>query len=214
MKTVNIQIALNDWKTLRASKYKLCFAKMVNNTFNVIWRSFDTYLESNTFQWTPAYQLFGTNTFEDKSIVRVVTTNKVNIRLGEGSMLNKDGYLEPPTTQGPSTAMTLINEYGLIHPGLNQLSTGIDGTQMSTPMYVAREPIVLGTDELAPVDQIQVWFEQDVEPGTMFSFDQGVESDTMVGMARSKAVILDLRNSDTATALYQNGTWSYQPNAT
>jgi hypothetical protein len=199
MKTVNIDIDPKDFKTLKDAGYKLCFAKMVNNTFNVVWQSAEDYLESNTFQWTPAYELFATNTFKDNITVRVAT-NKVNIGLGEGSTLDKEGHLEPATTQGPSTAITLINQYRPIHPGLNQLSTGIDGTQISTPIYVAPQPIVAGSDVLIPVDQVQVWFEQNIETSTMFS------------TARSNAVTIDLTNSDSGTRLYKDGAWSTPAN--
>ena len=194
-KTVLIEIAQGDLETLKNSQYKLCFAKKVGDTFNVVWQSYVDYLVSNEFKWTPMYQLFGTNTFQS-DITVTATTNIVDIGLGEQSTLNSAGNLSPASSGGPDYAITLINEYGSIHPGVNQLSTGLDGTQESTPIYVAENSIVLGTDELVPKESVLVWFEQNVETSTMFS------------TARSNSVEIDMTFENEAVRLYSNQTWT------
>jgi hypothetical protein len=194
-KSAVIEIAGADFEFLKPNQYQLCFAKMVNGVFDVVWQSYNDYLMTNTFQWTPEYQLFGTNTFQD-AVTVIVQTNVVNIDLGEQSIMDSAGMLGNASSGGPSTAITLINQYGPIHPGMNQLSTGVDGTQVSTPIYVATNAIALGTDQLTPVDQVSVWFEQDIATSTMFS------------TARANAVTIDLTNDDSATWLYQGGKWS------
>lgn len=195
-KTVDILIDLEDLKTLKASSYKLCFAKKVGNeAYNVVWQSYGDYLANNEFSWTPSYQLFGSNTFVSNLTVKVAT-NKVDIGLGEQSTLDPAGVLSPPSTGGSPTAITMINNYGKIHPGVNQLSTGINGEQVSTPIYVATNPIVLGNAELTPVEKVLVWFEQNITTSTMFS------------TARSKSVEIDLTTTNNATRLYQGGQWS------
>ncbi len=193
-KTVIIEIAEADLQTLKDAEYKLCFAKKVEDTFNVVWQSYDLYLVTNEFSWTPMYQLFGTNTFQDEVTVQV-STNLVSIGLGEQSVLNSAGILQPPTTGGPETAITMINEYGSIHPGLNQLSTGLDGTQQSTPIYVAENAIVAGEANLTPKESVLVWFEQNVETSTMFS------------TARSNSVEIDLTFTNEAVRRYEDQTW-------
>ena len=195
-KTVSINIDLEDLQTLKASNYRLCFAKKVGNEdYNVVWQSYQQYLAYNEFSWTPVYQLFGSNTFVDNMTVKV-STNSVDIGLGETSTLNSAGVLSPASTGGTSTAITMVNKYGLIHPGVNQLSTGIDGQQVSTPIYVAENPIVLGNAELTPVETVLVWFEQNIETSTMFS------------TARSMSVEIDLTTTNAQTRLYQGGRWS------
>ncbi len=192
-KSVEIQIDSNDLASLKENKYRLCFAKKVNNTYNVVWQSYIDYLGNNTFSWTPVYQLFGTNTFQDNITVEV-DTNAISILLGQGATLDQNGNLGPASTQNPPTAISMTNEYGPIHPGLNQLSTGQNG-QSVTPIYVAEYQIELGTDQLTPVDKVQVWFEQNIETSTMFSD------------ARTNITEIDLTFVDQGTRLYKNGIW-------
>jgi hypothetical protein len=195
IKTVNIEIAKEDLQTLKDGKYKLCFAKKVGTAaYNVVWQSYDKYLVSNSFSWEPVYQLFGSNQF--KSGVQVkVATNLVTIGLGEQSVLNEAGILGPPKTGGPATGFTLVNNYGTIHPGVNQLSIGIHGEMVSTPIYVATNPVVSGDTALTPVEKVLVWFQQDVATSTMFS--QSV----------SKSIEIDLTNTNQATRLYADQKW-------
>jgi hypothetical protein len=195
-KTVNISIADKDFVTLKNSGYKLCFAKKVgDNDFNVVWQSYDDYLSINTFTWTPQYQLFGTNNFQGGVKVRA-QTKTVNIGLGEQALLDKSGLLGRATTGGPLTAFTLVNEYGPIHPGVSQLSTGISGEQISTPIYVATAPVVTGNTTLTPVETILVWFEQNVETSTMFSD------------SRSKSIEIDMTDDTDASRHYEGGAWT------
>ena len=194
-KTVNIKIAPTDLTFLKDNKYKLCFAKKVNDTYDVVWQSYDEYLATNSFMWTPVFQLFGTNEFVGNVTVKASTT-PVNIELGQQSTMNKDGILSPASTGGPSTAITLVNDYGPIHPGVNQMSTGITGKQLTTPIYVAQDQIALGSDVLTPVEEVQVWFEQNIVTSTMFSD------------ARSNAVTIDVTETNTQTRQYSGGRWN------
>ncbi|AZL73838.1 hypothetical protein [Pseudomonas oryziphila] len=194
-KSVNIQIAADDLRTLKDGKYKLCFAKKVGDAaYNVVWQSYDKYLMNNTFSWTPQYQLFGTNTFQDNVTV-TTATNIVTIGLGQQSILDDAGILGAPSTGGPETAVTLINKYNSIHPGINQLSTGIDGKQVSTPIYVATSAVVQGSTSLTPKESILVWFQQDVQTSTMFS------------SSRSNAQEIDLTFANSATYMYSGQKW-------
>lgn len=197
-KTVNIVINQDDLAALKDSKYMLCFAKRVaQGDYNVVWQSYSLYLFNNTFSWTPQYQLFGSNVFKENVHVKV-STNPVSIGLGQQSILSKSGVLGNPKTGGPETAITMLNEYGSIHPGVNQLSTGLDGSQVSTPIYVAPKPIVLGTNSLTPIELVQVWFEQEIETGTMFS------------TARSNSTEIDLTHDNSQTRLYKGQKWIVQ----
>lgn len=194
-KIANITIAKQDLETLKGNKYRMCFAKKVNNTFNVVWQSYDDYLNTNSFLWTPVYQLFGSNLFKGDLTVEVAT-NAVNIGLGQQATLDSAGVLGDPSTGGPSTAITMVNDFGPIHPGVKQLSTGILGTQTSTPIYVAQNQIVTGSDTLTPKEEVMVWFEQNIETSTMFSD------------ARSNATTIDLTKSNTGARLYSDGKWT------
>ncbi|MNP77413.1 hypothetical protein D3C76_1748360 [compost metagenome] len=75
------------------------------------------------------------------------------------------------------------------------MSTGIDGNQVSTPIYVAINQVVTGNTVLTPVETILVWFEQNVQTSTMFS------------TSRSKSIEIDLTFANDAARLYEGGEW-------
>ena len=194
-KKVIITIDEDDLQLLKKNNYKLCFAKKVGDAdYNVVWQSYKKYLSYNEFSWTPQYQLFGTNTF-NAGVKVVVSTNAVNIGLGQLSKLNEAGVLSSPVTGGPETGFTMVNEYGSIHPGVKQLCTGIDGTQTSSPIYVSTATAVQGKVTLTPVEKVLVWFEQEVETSTMFS------------NARSNSIELDLTTDNSLTRHYADQKW-------
>jgi hypothetical protein len=194
-KTVIIEIAGDDLDFLKLNEYKICLAKKVSQeAYNVVWQSYNSYLNNNEFTWIPMYELFGTKRFSDQIQVKV-ETNLVKIGLGEEATLAPSGRLSAPRTGGPEQSITMINEYGSIHPGLNQVSTDLDGKLVSAPFYVATKAVALGQVTLTPVEKVLVWFEQNIQTGTMFS------------TARSMEVEIDLTDTSTATRRYQDGQW-------
>lgn len=192
-KSITIKIPNNELIKLKENHYRLCLAKKVNDTYNVVWTSNVDYLSHNNFSWTPHFQLFGTNTFEDNVKV-VAQTNQRNIWLGQQATLNKAGVIGEVSTGGPSTGLTLHNNYGAIHPGVNQVLT-VDGEQRTNSIYVAEDQIVSGSTTLTPKEIVMVWFQQDVETGTMFS------------TSRSNSTEIDLTKSNSETREYINGGW-------
>lgn len=195
-KSVTIKIDPKDLKTLKDSQYKLCFAKRVGDHFNVVWQSYHDYLEENTFSWTPVYQIFGANEFQGGVRVQASTAVK-NITLGEEVTMSSEGVLSKPSTASPPhpNSLTFKDEYGTIHPGVSQLSTGLKGQSSSTPIYVASHPIVNGVDTLTPKEYVQVWFAQNVETSTMISEDV------------SNATVIDLTGTPTAARTYRDQKW-------
>jgi len=194
-KTVNVTIASKDLTNLKGSGYNLCFAKKVGDTYNVIWSSSFKYLVNNSFNWTPVYELFGSNVFQGGVTVKTATDNR-RCQLGQTCTMNEVGILSTAVDGGPPTTLTFNNEYGDIHPGVNQVITDIEGNVSSNPIYVAENNIVLGTDELTPKESVQIWFEQHVETSTMIS------------KAVSNKITIDLTSVNTGSVKYENGTWS------
>lgn len=194
-KKVTIRIDDEDLSHLKTNKYRLCFAKKVGEeAYNVVWQSYSNYLSNNNFSWTPQYQLFGSKTFKEDITVEA-STDLVTIGLGQTSTLDAAGVLRRPKTGGPSDAITMVNNFGSIHPGLNQLSTGIDGKQVSMPIYVATLGMVKGDVKLKPIEKVLVWFEQNIVTSTMFSD------------ARTNPIEIDLTFSSEETRLYKNDRW-------
>jgi hypothetical protein len=212
-KAITIQIAPDDLETLKGSKYKLCFAKKVKGAkYNVVWQSYGNYLANNQFSWTPEYQIFGSNQFQNKNQVQV-STNLLAIEMGEKIILDSDGNLKPPSKGDVPNALTLLNKYGNIHPGVEQSSTGIDGKTLSTPIYVTAKPIVPGTINLTPLDRVLVWFEQGIKTSTIFTILPPISTADKVRSdgASSYGIEIDLTGSDSATWLYKNGGWTRDP---
>ena len=192
-KTVNITIASDDLTKLKKADYRLCFAKKINDTYNVVWESRPTqqYLVNNTFSWTPQYQIFGSKVFEDTVKVEV-STNQVDIGLGQQVTMDKVGNLSQAIdfTTDPATYFKFINEFGPIHVGVCQYHKG-----GLTPIYVSENPIVSGDDVLAPKEMVQIWFQTDIETSTMFS------------TARSQTIEVDLTNTDERSIEYKDEAW-------
>jgi hypothetical protein len=198
-KLVTIQIASSDLDILKADGYILCFARCVEDSYDVIWQSYANYLASNPFSWSALYRLFGSNAFSAGAPAGA-QTNAVDIALGQQATLDRAGVLGSAVEKGAPGKISLINNYGPIHPGLSGISTGLDAVQRMTPMFVAPRPIVTGSYRLHPTDKVKVWFEQN-----------GASS-TIGGRAVSNAVEIDLTDDDTATRLYQNGDWTVPTN--
>ena len=195
-KQVTVEIDLNDLQALKNGKYILCVArKVVEGDYNVVWQSSDKYLANNTFSWTPQYQMFGSNQFTVGETV-VVSTNTVNIGLGETATLDSDGILEPSVSGGSPTGLSMHNEYGSIHVGVNQLCTQLDGTIVSSPIYVSTEALLKGIIVLTPLEKVLVWFQQNIATGTMFS------------KALTNNIELDLTETNSMKCLFKDQQWS------
>jgi hypothetical protein len=200
-KKVLIKIDEDELTKLKNNGYKLCFAKKVGEEdFNVVWQSYDSYLANNEFSWTPQYQIFGSNTFEEKIKVKV-STNPIFIQLGQTTTLNEVGIFQKAVSGGDKNALNVINKFGDIHVGVSQLSTGIDGQMISTPIYVSTKVVIRDDDpktpgiNLKPKEEVLVWFEQNIETSTIFS---GV---------RGKAIPIDLTNSSEEARLFKGDEW-------
>ncbi len=194
VKTLNVEIASEDLVNLQNAGVELNIAIRVNNTFDVVWRSISNYGESNTYQWSPIFQVFASNEFTDGVTVQI-STNLINVALGQMVTLDAAGVLGFVSEEGPADSISFINDFGLIHPGLAQQLTDPTGTQAILPIYIAQDIIALGSDVLTPTDEVLVWFE-DTETGTMFSD------------ARSNSVEVDLTSTNMQTRLFSNGEWT------
>ncbi|MFJ2990361.1 nuclear transport factor 2 family protein [Collimonas sp. NPDC087041] len=197
-KQVMIQIDGNDLAQLKSSGYKLCFAKKVNDAYNVVWQSSSAYLPANKFSWTMQYQLSASNMFFVGMQV-TASTNSVKIGLGETSVLEPFGLFNPPHADGLISSITMRNNYGPIHPVVSQFVTGVSGESESLPIYIAERGVDLGEARLTPVQKVLVWFEKNIETSTVFN------------TARSLSVEIDLTDLNSATCLYKDGQWTVTP---
>ena len=194
-KQVTVEIDQNDLQVLRTGKYMLCVAKKIaEGEYNVVWQAFDNYLCNNVFSWTPQYQLFGSIQFNAGATV-VVSTNSVNIGLGQTATLSSLGILQSPISGGSQTGFIMDNEFGSIHVGVSQLCTQLDGSIVSSPIYVSTEAVLKGTITLTPVERVLIWFQQNIATGTMFS------------EARTNALELSLTITNSVKCLFKAQQW-------
>lgn len=194
-KEINVEIKDADLRGLMDSHYRMCFAKKVgDNDYNVVWQSYDYFSENNTFSYRPEYQAFRTDTFQAQVTVKV-SSNPKDIGLGETTTIDKYGILSDATTGGDQTAITVNNDFRPTHIGISQVSMGINGTMISTPIYVSEEQCMLGNATFKPVEKVLIWFENNIETGTMFT------------NMRSRSIEIDLTNKNVANVRYEDGSW-------
>lgn len=196
IKSIKISIDTTDLPLLKQEEYRLCFAKKTADAdYNVVLQSYKKYTATNTLLLIPLFHIFCCNRFTNGGSVDAATSVS-DINVGDTAILNEYGVFTTSVQGGKSTAITLKNEYGQMHPGLNQLFRGIDGTTIAAPFYVAKNPMPPGSIELTPVDKVLVWFEKDIKESTMFT------------NPRSLAVEIDLTATDTATRHYNKRGWT------
>jgi hypothetical protein len=206
-KLVQIQINQTDYDNFKSMNYNLCYALKVNDTYTV-GQSIFNYLPSARVSWLPTYSVFGTNFF-NPGAEAVVETNPVAIDFGQRAILDAAGVLKPAEDVGSSGVITLVNNYGPIHPGLKGTSAGPDGVQQQLPIHVERDAANTGFVWLTPVDVVRIWFQQSVSPSVMLSPDFTIPSQySSVITTGSAAIEVDLTDADTATVQFRNGTWS------
>ena len=194
-KEVAITIAEEDFEILKNAEYRLCFAKKVNDTYNVVWQSYKQYFEINQFAWKPVFEIFCTMKFQ--AGVQVIRATEVEkITLGQTIVLDENGRLGEPYTGGPYDSITLENDFGSISPAISQVSIGVNGLEEVTPIYVVQRPSICGKVILTPVDKVLIWFEQVIETSTMFS------------ESRSKDTDVDLTFKSSEKRLYKEQEWS------
>lgn len=195
-KSVCVQIHKAMVRELKDSEYKMCLAKKVENEdYNVIWYATAEFMENNIFSWFSIYQLFATKSVQESVQVKVAC-NPVKLNWGEKVILDKYGILSEPATGGDSTALNLDNQMGMIHPGINQINSGINGEMISTPIYVSKNAVRMGVCSLKPKEQVSIWFQKNAEDGMMFHSE------------RDGTMEVDLTKKDSETILYdENGEW-------
>lgn len=197
VKTLIVEMTSDELTMLQEAGLKLNIAIKVNNTFDVVWQSISEYENINTYQWSQKFQVFASNEFQENVTVEI-QTNLVNVELGQEVILDPAGVLSPAMDGGPADSINFINDFGLIHPGLSQQLTDPTGVQEILPAYISTNPIVVGIDELTPMDEVMVWFEV-TETGTMFSGP------------RPNPFVADLTEINELTVLFSNREWSMPP---
>lgn len=200
-KLVEVQVAPDDLEFLKANQYALCFAKHFDgdNTV-VVWQAFSNYLQNNPFGWPSQHQVFGTSAFNVGSVV-TVDTNTVAIGPNQQTTLNTDAVFQPPVSAPLNGGFVISNLYRQeIHVGISSTSTGLDGVQRSTPVFVTPAPAPpFFNFEFTPLDIVRVWFQQNA-----------VTSEVVV-ITPANTIEVDLQRRDFGKLLYKGGKWSEQP---
>ncbi|KAL1945652.1 hypothetical protein VTO73DRAFT_1654 [Trametes versicolor] len=159
--TVTVNSA--DIAPLKAAGYKLCLAKKVNGTFNVIWQG-GNFLYRNTFTWSSKYQVFGADDYANGALVQA-STEVVAIQFGQTATLDANGSMHPAGgTPNSSGTFRVSNQYGAINIGVNGFLNGV-----YAPIYVSPTPFVSGPVDLTPEEEVLVWFDTTHVTGMMIA---------------------------------------------
>ena len=194
LKRLNVEIDQEDIETLQEEGLNLNISIKVNDVFNVVWFSTPDYLLTNTYQWSPIFEVYGSNTFELGATVEI-DTNSLNIELGQEVILNSDGVLETSMQSAPADSISFVNEFGLVYPGMSQQIVPPDGMESILPSFVSPDILELETELLTPTNEVMLWFGE-METSTIFS-DIPLNS-----------FMVDLNDLEEVTVLYSNGEWS------
>lgn len=197
-KSITIVLDNNSLRELRGRGFNLCFAKRLKDQeFNVIWRALNRYDSNNVFCWTPEYQVFGSNRYFVGDEIRT-TVKPVDIDMGQKVILDENGQFSAPiNSSGNWEALSVENNYGNIHIGVNQVSE-INGNRSMDAIYLTPEACVKGNINLTPVDEVMIWFGMEYESmqGNIFS------SDAM------NSIVVDLNGRSSQTVEYARGRWN------
>lgn len=201
-KDLTIEISAEDLENLRNSGLALCIAKQVasgngGGHYSVVWQSTMNFVRRNQLSWTPYYELFAARQALKGHAVWPMF-NGQDMGLGQRATLDRSGMFQRPVSGGPATAITMVNDFGPLHPGLSQEIVGFDGAARIAPIYldpVMRQP---GPVTFTPIDVLLVWFEAGIGAGSIFSRDR----------TQRGAIEVDMTAADTATRLFSNGAWS------
>jgi hypothetical protein len=204
-KLVEVQIAPDDLEFLKSNQYLLCFAKMSENSNNpaIVWQCFSGYLQNNPFSWLPLYQVFGSSSFSVGGVA-TVDTGAMTIGLGQQATFTADAAFQTPVADAsvPPNSFRIQDQYRQqIHFGFANASTGPDGVQRITPVFVTQAAVGDFTFvSFEPLDTVRVWFQQDV-----------VTSSIVASIPNS--IEISLATRDFGKLRYQGGQWSEQAGA-
>ncbi|MBT2372738.1 hypothetical protein [Pseudomonas fluorescens] len=171
--TIVVYIDLAQIDAQKSNNYSLYLAKKVNGAFTIIWQSrgvlatvgTPSYEYKNTFDIAlPAYQLNYGNITETEGAISFTSGGKaVPIELGQKVSLNEKGLFGAPKNGGTAGALLVDNKLaGNPHEILNDS----DGN----PVFINRvSGMDIGTAELTPVDEYQVWFDSYQATGTIIA---------------------------------------------
>jgi len=202
-KTIIIQISQEDLEILKNGKYMLCIAmKIENHDYNVIWQAYQDYMINNQFMIYPRYAAFGSQYFTNNSEV-FASTNTVDILQGETTTVEASGYLTNAVSGGEEQAINFNNEYNGIHLGIGQYLNDIHNESIRAPIFVSKNSYSSENIHFVPECKLLIWFEQNVESGTMSS---NIFQSTGEG-SMSELIELYLDKYDEITVKYVEGQW-------
>lgn len=160
-KTLHVHIGSKIIKVIKESRYNLCMSKMVNNEYNVVWKSEANVRAKNSVEWTPSYAIYGVHDYKVGASTKACTTIQP-IKHGEYCVLNPYGVLERSSgTPHAKSPMYIRNHYGATHVGISlQSEYGKD-----VPIYVTPEKCNKGIVGVFPKEKVLIWFEEKLEAG-------------------------------------------------
>lgn len=201
--TITIQIGTEDLELLKRAGYKLCMAgSLEDRDYTVVWYATEKYFCNNKIQVIDEYEVFASSSFVERKAV-FINTDSVPITMGKQCVLNEYGCISAAQEGENPETMTLVNEYGAVHPGICQKGKGVEGNEFMNPLFLSRNQILPGEFEFFPSYEIKIWFAQDMETGIALPKPQtGIKK-----AAKTNFTIIDLEKENAPVRSYFNGKW-------
>lgn len=157
----------------KSNSYSLYLAKKVNGKFTVIWQSkgpiatvnTPSYQYQNRFDITvPSYQVNYGNVTQTSGSVSFTSSGKpVSMNIGQTVSLDKNGMFGTPANDGNPGTLIVNNQ-------LAGNPNEILSDQSGNPIFVnTQSGMDIGTAELTPIDEYQIWFDNCQATGTIIA---------------------------------------------
>lgn len=200
-KRINVSINESDLSTLKSSGYSLCFALMFNGRYTVVWQAYKEFYPNSIFSWENTYKVFATNSFAKGKQV-TVRSNEEAVTLGQIITLDSNCIFNSAVDGGLKTAVNIKNDFGSVYPGLFQTCKRVDNDdKVCAPVFLMPTVSIRGTAEIMPADKLLIWFEQDIQAGTM------INKSSSEFNARSKFTEVSFHEESEHSIKYENQTW-------
>jgi hypothetical protein len=160
--TLDVHVDDDAIEELKKDGYQLCIAKKVMGKYTVVWEGRD-FMNENHFEWQEQYEIFTVAEFKE-GLLTEATDDPQAIASGQTCLLDANGVLGD--AQGPvdsSGVFHLDNDFGEVHVAVSSL---LGGT--FKPIFVTPENVVRGIVDLEPINNIMVWFDNELTTSMMF----------------------------------------------
>lgn len=188
---LNVEIQSPDFLTfINQHGFKLCIGQQINDQYNVSWVVIGLLSPTTTIAWPRTFGIFSLDDYAVGAVIKD-PENAVSIAPGQRIELTPEGQFGVPGPQSTAPHSIIVDKlYAPTH-----LALGVALGAACQPMF-AQQQTGTGQVILTPAPKLSIWFQQDIEQGTI------------IGRPPVTAFETDLAGVSSATVTNTNGKWS------